>query len=547
MTTPAFVRLIFLKDVRAMRVPLVLLLLGLFAVIYLTFYTPSSGYFGTAGAVFGMFFVCVGALLLTVHVVQSDPAGRELRFLFTRPVPGLTVGWAKGLFLLAFVVSPYYGGLEWAAARSGISLGLADHLLLLLETSVQIGALLAALVLLSVFLNNGISVFLTIVGFFVAAVATSIWWHQWIFSLGHLPYAGPDEERLGNLRGWLGELAFLVVALVAVGLRYRKRNFRVPLAVALAGLVLGYLVGAYFPVDLVRHLQGGDAGSPLTKEELARIRMVLVPHPLHQPPYNWNGGGTSNGIRYDALQHVVRMEGVQAPYYVQTIRYHAVATLPSGKTVVSDSATSPVHGFMGGLDLDLVAKSAGLEPTRHDDGEQTLELLTVATHDLPREDLTGATIRGLITLDVRRVYLMGTMPIRTHAAASFARESYQIADADFSENSVTITISSFRMPLLLRGDRSDWQMPEQWLAVYRPYKEILEESGGSSSSGTVFGLHCFQGRQTYKEPFHDQMSNWRPLPSGWASGAELEFYGSTSVGRVSLPYEIENVDLRPPP
>ena len=547
MTTAAFVRVLFRKDVRALRYPLLLLLLLAISFILLPQSVNQTEYWALV-PVFGGAFMGLAAFLLTIPVIQSDPAGREFRFLLTRPIPSSAVGIAKALFIVAFVLLPYWLGVEYMVACSHVPFTLLDHILLLIQTVASFGASLGSLVLLSVFLRNALQVVLGFVVISVVPSFLSMWWQQWSLHAGVLtsPYL-PDleHERLSQIRTFLSAIVFLSFALFAILLRYRTKRFRVPLFWAVGGYVLSQFA-FLCPYDCARVFgEQSSHRSMMTPEQLGRIHMTLFTEKGHHHTYDLNGGDW-NGIHYVILNQSVQLEGLEPPYFVQTADYHAVITLRSGKTITSNYADSASHGGVGGLNPSFMAVVAGVLPSWPYHNEQLLDLLVYEPRSLPDEDITGATVKGVITLDVRRAYVAGSIPLRPNASFGVARRRYEITRADFSGDGVKIGLNKLQVPLVLRGDLINRNSHDEfpWLAVYRPFSESLwETSSGGSGGGSDFIVHVSQPEYTYKSVDKNLISGWRQLPPDWASGAELVFVGSDPCGQVTLPYEIDNVDL----
>src|ERR1700683_3503148 len=542
----AFVRLIFYKDVRALRYPLWLLLAVAIAPVLLPLNPDERSNWVIAFSLAGI-CLATGTFLITIPAIQSDPAGREFRFLLTRPVHGSAIGLAKALFLTLFLIMPYWLSQEFVVACSQVSLTPLDHLLLLIESVVWCAAAVASLVLWCVFLRNGLHVVLVLVIFSVVGSFLPIWWHERSFHTGVLPlWPNLEHERLSQFRAFLSEAVFLVVAIFAIGLRYRTKGFKAPLSVALGGYGLSLLVLWFFPYNFAQTLEDQSSNrSMLTPDQLGRIHMTLLTQrgQGHQNPHDLGGGGW-NGINYVNFNQSVRLEGVEPPYFVQTVGYHAVITLRSGKTFTSDYADFPSHGQVGGLNPSFMALVAGVLPSWPYQKDQQLDLATYLPKDLI-DDVTGATIKGVITLEVRRAYVAGSIPLRSEASFSIPRRRYKVAHTDFSNDSVAVDLSCFQLPLILRGDLANFNTKDdlQWLAVYRPYSESLAQQGSSSGGGSNFGVHFTQSKFTYRAVDERLIPGWRPLPPDWASGAELVFIGSDPCGQVTLPYEIDNVDL----
>jgi hypothetical protein len=541
-STAAFVRLIFLKDVRAVRYPLLLLLVLTIGFILLPISVDQAEY-RTLIPVFGGIFIGLAIFLLTM-VIQSDPVGREFRFLLTRPVPGSAIGLAKALFLTLFVMAPYWLGLEFIVAYSQVPLNPLDRLLLLIETVITCGTGMAFLVLCCVFLRNGIRVVLVLVIVSVVGSYLSIWWQQRTFQTGGLPpWLDLEHEHLSQFRTFLSEAVFLVFALLAIVLRYRTKRFLAPLILALGGYALSQLA-FLCPYNFAQGLQDQSSNrSLLTPEQLGRIKMTLIQGEHEGSPYSLSGGGW-NGIYYVFLNHTVRLEGLEPRCFVQTVGYHAVITLRSGKTFTSDYADFNGHGGVGGLYTIMLGVAQGLTSwPNHED--LTLDLMSYLPRSLPDEDITGATVKGVITLEVRRAYVAGAIPLRSHAFLDGHRRRYEIESADFSGDAVTFRLNILRAPLILRGDLANWNTPDdlQWLPFYRPLGQALQPRGTGSQGSSGIGVQVNPQTGTCIWPMKNTISDWRPCPSDWASGAELVFIGSDPCGQVTLPYEIDNVDL----
>ena len=544
-STAAFIRLIFLKDVRALRYPLVFLLMLALAVIF-----SSEGLHsglestGLTRSVF-VFLLLTGAFLLTVQLILADPTGREFRFLLTRPVPGSAIGLAKALFIIVFLMVPYWLGLEFIIACSRVPVGPIDHLLLLIETMVHLGSVAAVVMLLNIFLRNGIVVFMTAVVFICASGYLMEWLRVRSYHTGVLPhFPSFKDERLFQFRLFLSEALFLALALLAIGWRYHTRDYKTPFVLALSGVVLGVLANFFFPYDLSQGLQDRASNrSLLTSEQLGRIKMTLIRENGPYTPYSLSGGDW-NGIYSVNLSQTVRLEGLEPCCFVQTVGYHAVITLRSGKTFTSDYADFNAHGGVGGLYTINLGVAQGLTSWPKQQ-QLMLDLMSYLPRSLPDEDITGATVKGVITLEVRRAYVAGVIPTRSHAFLDAPRRRYEIDSADYSNDAVTFRMNILRVPLILRGDLAKWNTPDdlQWLLFYKPLGQALQPRGTGSQGSSGIGVQVNPQTGTYIWPMKGTVSDWRPCPPDWASGAELVFIGSDPCGQVTLPYEIDNVDL----
>ncbi len=549
MTASNLARIVFRKDVRALRYPLLLMLVVALVEGFFLLHPNQEGSMGATRVILSQFlgFILIaGTFLLTLQLIFSDPTGREFRFLATRPVPGASVGLAKAWFLALFLFVPYWLAREFLIAHAGLVFTPLDHLLLLAETIVTFGGSLALIVLLGIFSRSSLAVFLTLVVLILGGSILFAWWnHRPITSASLPPLPTLEHERLLQFQTFFAKAIFLAASLWAIKLRYCTRDFKTPLAVVVLGLVPS-LIAFHCPYNLAQPLDDhAILPRPLTLDQFERIQMTLVTPKGKDHSYSLSGG-SSNGTRYVILNQPVHLEGIATPCYVETVSYKATVTLRSGKTFSSNFSDSNAHGGVGGLHPEFMANVAGVRPSSPLQEDVVLDLLTYLPADLTGEDLTGATVRGVITLNVRRAYLAGSLPLQMGASLGLYRRRYEVTQAGFAGDRVTVVLSDTQAPLALRGDLVNWTGKDdlRCLVVYRPLSEALREtrsSGGGESS--TFGVHVGHLERTYTSPPRDLAPGWQPLPADWASGAELIFIGSDSCGEITLPYEIENVDL----
>lgn len=285
----------------------------------------------------------------------------------------------------------------------------------------------------------------------------------------------------------------------------------------------------------------------------------MVPQSEGAPASVNLSGGEWNGIQYYFSNQPVRIEGIELPYYFRTVDYHAVTTLRSGKTIVSNYADVDGHGGVGGLGPAGLAIIAGVKPFWPVEAgpvtQCNLDLACYLERDIGDEDRTGATIKGEVTFEIRRAYLVGSMPFRPNASLDGRRCRYEIVGVEAGPENAVVHVDSFHVPLILRGDLANWTVDNlQLLPVYRPYGEALQEFEMGSGILDGPGFAVLPARTDYKygesqdsSEWRDGLPNatggWRHLPPDWTSGAELMFFDSEPCGRVTLPYEIDNVDL----
>lgn len=550
-STAGLTWLIFKKDVRATRYPLALLAVIMGTFLYLVFPPPDHVTQISIISPLLLFIGITGMGLLVVQLILSDPAGREMQFLSTRPVPGTAIGLAKLIFMIVFVVLPYLAYLDISLANVGIPLSPSDHLLFLTERLITGGAYLLAIVTLSAFLRNGLAIVGVMVAFFLAYVIF-LSWGQWA------PYHWPsfDEERLKQFCVLLSSAVFLVSTLLILGWRYRTRELRGPLIGVAASCGLSYLA-LFCPYNFASFLQDQSGNASLmTPEQLSQIRMTLFSGMYHDPDSNSDesartltGAEGSNHVRFVNLGGLARFDGIAAPYFVQTVGYHAVVTLRSGKSFTSDYADFDAHGGVGGLQPWMMARMASGGQLSATDKKITLylDLMTYVPDRIASDDLTDATVRGVITLDVHREFIAGRIPLRTGAVLNRRRWRYEVESTDLSDRQVSYRLRIPRVPITLRGDLVNWNTPEtlQWLPVYRP-KELALQPRSNGFNGSDIGpvAEVIHANGQYEWPPQGTYPNFKPSPKNWSSQVELVFFGSELCGQIQLPYEIDHVDLR---
>jgi len=553
----ADIRRVFLKDVRVLRIHLlVLFALGLGAVV-LTRY-PWLPHANDVSPVFIMGLIFM-EIALGITVIQADPAGREFRFLLTRPVPPVAIGLAKALFIGVVLVLPFWVTQEYLLARAQVPLSLADHLLMVFEASSNLMEFICIIALVAVFCRDTRRVVITLVVLILGVIGWNIWWqsHTWApKGLPDLPYF--DQRRLNNFRSLLSTITFAWVSLIAIGVRYRTRGFRIPAGITAAGVALSFLA-LYCPWNFAAFLQDHDGDTAmLSPDALARIHMTVLPPRDGAPTYSISREGGYTGTENNTVNQQVRLEGVQMPCYVQTLDYHATITLRSGKKFESNFTDFPGHDMVGGLGMQQMMVAAGVHlpyffATRTDQDLPTFDLASYPAVALRGEDLTGATIKGVITLGVRRACMAGILPLKWDASFVSHRSRYEII-YDFSwDQDLRFTVEDSSVPLVLRGDLPGIDTPGnlsslQTLPVYRPYWEALDSSSEdrtSTTSVTTLGLsHTTLGATYHGSPWDPRDPHpWKDFPPGWQSDVDLVLIGSQYCGEVRIPYEIDNVNL----
>jgi hypothetical protein len=556
-----YIRAVFLKDLRVQRVML-LLLAALGAGIAVADLVPNVPRAEAIEPVFIGLFI-IAEMILAARVIQSDPTGREFRFLLTRPVPGVAVGMAKAIFLALFLVGPCWLAQEIQVARSGIVLSGPDHLLLWIESLIELGFGVSIFLLLSVFFPKPGGVVIAAILLYVGWILFTSWQSGAAGRSQTLPHFPTLEaQKLQFFQTLLAKCIFDAMALCAIVLRYWNRELAAPVGVAVAGIALA-LAASHSPWDFAHALRDQpEADARLSPEALSRIQMTPAPAFEGRPSYQVQSGGY-NKIRYAFFEQEVLLQGVDIPYYVRTLDYHATITLRSGKTIVSNYGDFPGHGGVGGIADTDMCEIAGVTPISSawisGTSPREFDLATYVPEDFGSEDLSGATIKGVITFEVRKAHLAGRMPMRIGASFSAMRTSYSVVDTQASGGKLRVSIRHSSIPLVLRGEtyRSYPDADMQMLAVYGPDWDELYQLSSSGGGGTLFlgvenlGVveYNYADAPWWDRPYPNGRKNphtdRRPLPEGWQAGAEMLFIESEDCGEVQIPYEIDDVDLQP--
>jgi hypothetical protein len=539
-TTVAFVRLIFLKDVRRTRL-LLLLMLGVAALLVIQ---ARPKQWSDVSLLENLLLV-LGALL-TGQVIVNDPAGRDFRFLFTRPVPGSAVFIAKSLFLTAFIVLPAGIIHQLVVARVGVPLLPPDHELMFLETAISTSYKLGLVVLPCIFFRMHLREIATAV--VLGGMATLVNLFVLIPQRTAMQAWGNETKIwLGGFSDLLFEFLIVVVVFVTAIIRYRTKRHWLPLGVAATGMVLSLVLWLLLTTNSSLYLEF-KLKDQLTAEQLNQIGITL-PEVTQGPRWNQHWNLEMNGSH--SLMRVLTVEGVQAPYYAFATGSHTVATFRSGKTLISDSTDFKDPPFHDPVDISIpdfqMATVTNAAPKIERKRQLEVQLLNYLPASLQNEDLTGVRLQGTITVRICRAYLAGSMPLKTGQALLAPRHRYTITDTYFSKNRVQFSYERLQVPLILRGEQmyvSLSDMNQNILVVYRPFNEALFGSSGGSGGGIN---NDFVKDMLFTATFDtlavDHDPNWKPLPPDWASGAELVFVDSAPCGEITLPYKIENVDL----
>jgi len=543
---------LLLKDLRYQRGWLALLW---FLAVLLPFLAPLTVYdpAGTSSAMNPSLIGAAGGFdfllgLILIRVIQLDPPGRSVHFLATRPVSWQAILGGKIVFASLFLIVPVWIAKLGTVYLARIPFNSLDVVLCLIEITIEAGALLAVVVAFALFIRSLPLVFLSLLGYLLLGLVASTIWSDYSAHSHTLPrYV---DSTLNACRFLVWGLAFIVTVRVAALVRYRTKTAVPPLVILIAGFAFSWIVSAYWPYDLSRFF----SDQPSTVAEVAsplrdNIRLTLTGR--EGVDGNYLEEGDWNGIRYFYLNHEVQLEGVEPPYFAKLADFQAEITLKSGRTIQSSYGGMALHGVENGINASLLQQMAGFTPAFPPPWSRNIfEISNYRPEPLQNEDLTGASLKGMLTLEIRRAILLQTLPLRSGATLAMDRRRYTVRNVEFTSSAVSFDFIAESAPLTLRGDSSEWGLSGilSVLVQNRSKGEYLDSGrnagvGGLGAEVAFYGVdvrHC----EFTRAMDADGKKSQEPIPVDWADHAEISFFTSESCGRISLPYELPSVDLK---
>ncbi len=176
-----------------------------------------------------------------------------------------------------------------------------------------------------------------------------------------------------------------------------------------------------------------------------------------------------------------------------------------------------------------------------------LEIFNYLPVRYQNDDLTRARVSGTITLEIRRVFVLKTMPLKQGATIDMPRRHIVLRNVTFADGKASCEILKTSLPSVLRGDTGwDYWNSFMWLVFNHAKGECLEQIGGESRNTSEFFYHFSFTREEFRRAAVNDW-NWKkyeaPIPADWADHAEISFFSSEPCGRITLPYEVKSVDL----
>jgi hypothetical protein len=502
----------------------------------------SDGFMVLAEA--GLFLL---VFLVLGRLIRLDAPGREFNFLATRPVPWGVLLVEKALFIGLFLLIPVWIVKMGSVYMLGIPVSPTDATLVLVENTIHVAVLLAGVGLFALFFRSLWVVSLLVFGTVFLVAICGVYFMA--YSAGGGPGHGQMDMSLGSSKLLVFYIGIIATAGVVAILRYRLKSVLKPVGILAVGLALSVLLCRYWSCDLSRFFQNhprntGELASPL------RDHITFALKDIKGGGNNFSGG-TGNGIRYTTVTHEVSIEGVEPPYFATLVDYHAVATLKSGRTI--SAAFDPVMSNAGRSEALQGAvvrqKVAGFASTLVYPGwnPSALEIFNYLPDQYQNEDLTGATIKGELTLEIHQIVIVKTMPFKTGEVVDLPRRRYLLQEVAFDPDAVHLKLVINSVPSVLRGDDTpaDAWRSLAWLVFNRSKREKLQ-SGGGHGTGTNELLYDVgtSDERLRLDTADDRKREAEPLPADWADNAEISFFSIEPCGRITFPYEVKNVDLQ---
>ncbi len=420
-------------------------------------------------------------------------------------------------------------------------------MLLLVETTIRTLAFFAGAMLLSLFIRKLPAIVAAIIGCCVlGGMAAAFLYDHWYFSSE--PWR--LDFRVVNSRFLVFYMGITATAAVVAIFRYRCKSRGVAPTLLVAGLALSVVAWFFWPWDM--SVPFTDLPAWRHAPELPQaMRDGITFTPTGEEGKGNNlveQMGELKGKDWNVVIHSVSLEGVQPPWFATMVDYHAVATLKSGRTIRSSYEDTNGHGQVGGLGDALRKQVLGLDSSKGIKwNEGGFEIFNYARNDYINEDLKKVSIKGVLTLEIRKVVLVKTLPFKAGGTVDFPRRHFMLEKAATTPDGLEYGITMNGVKSALRGD-------ERGLDGWRMFSLLLFNRGeearfGSGGSGAGAGDGIFSHLDTMNGHFHDGhlIGDWRrekPLPPDWADRAEIAFFTTELCGRIDLPYEIKSFDLK---
>ena len=543
MNTHSFVRLILWRDIRHLRL-LLFFLLATFAATLLIGVSPNRelDYLSALTWLTNLLLV-----LLTIRVIRADPPNRQIRLLSGPPVPWIALPLAKGLFIALALVLPVWAVRDILVQQVGMLMRPWDHVALLIDIATTYGWLLGGTILIALFIRRTWLILILLVLAYLPLQILSYYANNFWYS----PAKDPNDPNLFLLlqcREFIQEWGIALTVIVTALVRYQTRQWLLPVVVAVVCLAVTLALSPIWPFNFVSTF--ANQTTALGHEPWQHIKMTTVAD--QNPPFrssSWPSEDT--GILY----HSVQVDGIAPPYYAEPIDYNAVATLHSGEKIVfhnKDFNSSIGDSWMRD---NLIPSLVGLIDSKSLGGpweQKDVEFFAFHPSRFHNQDLKGVTIKGTLTLQIWRTFVLGTIPFAERSGLPIQRGRIQIQNIGHS-GGLFANLTLWQLPLTLSNDQiMPWYTGAPYsVSVYNLAKddqlEVADSKGMDYAEGT--DSRITSGGDTFITTVHTRY-NFKmseqdgTVPSDeWLRGAKMSFIATEKVGKIEIPYEIDNVDL----
>ena len=535
MNASALTRHLLIKDLRYQRGWLALFWLFALALPFIPH--PQRAEFDHKITIATTGFLLLGVFVL-VRLIHLDAPGRNFRFLATKPVSWRTLPGSKMIFAFACLLVPVWIAKLGVIGLAGIRVNRVDVASLLLENSVQVGAIIAAVALFAIFIRSTAGVFAAMCASAVLVFFGEAFFTERARDVQFMPE--PVDVTLSDSRRLVFCLGVIVTAGLVTLFRYRQKALLKPLCALAAGLAVSLAGANYWPYNLSTLFPDKPQGAAeLSAAMRDQIKLTLT----GKAGQSETNGGSGNGGKSVAIEHQFKLVGVDPPYFAVLVDYHAEAALKSGQVIRSKYGHT---GTTGGMSEAFLQRMAGFTPQPQDLRPDVFEVFNYQPNQHENQDLSGAIIKGLLTVEIRKAIILKTLKLENGAALDVPRMHYVIRNVGVRNNAMAFQLITSSTPALLRGDYAGGENVPEWLVFNRAKGECLAHGGGMWNTQKGFFLDYKMEEMNPQPEVTGDYSKDRnkSLSEDWVDAAEISFFGSEPCGKISFPYEVKNVDLQ---
>lgn len=481
------------------------------------------------------------------RLMLRDAPLRDTGFLNTRPVFLTVLLGAKGLVVLSLIVPMALCECAMILIL-GLRPGIGDLFLIFAENLLVLTAI-AAVTAAMILREKSAAGFQTsaILWCLIAFLSWIAWaWIseralrqqkvEWSYSLEYL--------KLSRLL--IAQLVAATGALIGIVLFIRsRRGATVSTALAVTA-VCAIAAWFFWPVNFV------EAMTPPQREaaksewpDLSKLKFSFTEQPgwsrnKSEPVmtrFSFSDGGY-NDTTYRGIRTHTRLEGLPSGWFAFPNSYRSDLTFSNGRTVPSK------FDSWGDLDEKIALPLVGIpSPWNYD----TLSHVALAEFRLPDAAgvMTGAKLKGVIEVPLKRPVILARMPLRKGASLRIDGRLLQITRAQRLDDKIDFNLVMETPIIFSRGGWSAGPDPRLQTLVVHPARREFLTNGSSGSSGKGIGHYGLQNLDFSQTLWRDPMTKQedRTIPDGWMDGAELLILGRESGGTFSQSFEFSDVTL----